>query len=104
VTTPGGPPEVVTGGGAAPARATERPAWRVLVGSELLAGACVGAFDTVWAVVRGVGGLTASKAIWLVLLGASWSAVWARFTRAERRTLPLRICAARVYRWSTALP
>jgi len=77
MTASAGPPEAArrAGDGAARAHETEGPAWRALVGSGLLAGACVGAFDTVWAVIRGVGGLTASKAVWLVLLGASWAAL-----------------------------
>jgi len=32
------------------------------------------------------------------------AAIWRAVRRADRRTVPLRICAARVYRWSTALP
>ncbi|HEY8923454.1 MAG TPA: sulfatase, partial [Polyangia bacterium] len=76
MTTPQGPPGTGDGGyGAVAASEPERPAWRLLVASGLLAGACVGAFDTSWAVVRGVGGLAASKAIWLLLLGTSWAAV-----------------------------
>ncbi|MEO8213309.1 MAG: sulfatase-like hydrolase/transferase [Myxococcales bacterium] len=39
------------------------------------AGALVGAADTLWAVQRGVGGLTGGKAMKLVLLGASWLAL-----------------------------
>jgi len=41
----------------------------------LLAGATIGAVDTVWAVRRGVGGLAPSKAAVLILLGTSWTAL-----------------------------
>jgi HEAT repeat protein len=41
----------------------------------LWAGAAVGALDVVWAAVRGVGGLSAAKALRLLVLGAGWMAL-----------------------------
>lgn len=52
-----------------------RGSWRPLLHTGLLAGAAVGVVDTAWTVFRGVGGLSASKSLLLVLLGASWTAV-----------------------------
>ena len=49
--------------------------WRPLLRTGLLAGAAVGLVDTAWTVFRGVGGLSASKSVLLVLLGASWAAL-----------------------------
>lgn len=52
-----------------------RSKWWTWPAAGLLAGAAVGAFDTVWAVRRGVGGLAAAKAAVLILLGTSWTGV-----------------------------
>jgi arylsulfatase A-like enzyme len=48
---------------------------RAWLGAGLGAGALVGAADTLWAILRGVGGLGAVPALQLVLLGSSWLAV-----------------------------
>ena len=50
-----------------------RSPWWSWPAAGLVAGAAVGAFDTAWAVRRGVGGLAAGKGAVLVLLGASWT-------------------------------
>ncbi|MEP6652711.1 MAG: sulfatase, partial [Myxococcales bacterium] len=65
-----GPPPRVPGAAAAAPGAVVSWLWAGWGG-----GALVGATDTLWAVQRGVGGLTAGKAMKLVLLGSSWLAL-----------------------------
>lgn len=58
--------------GAVGTRGARIVAW---VTAGMLAGASVGALDTVWAMVRGIGGLGVAKGAHLFLLGATWFAV-----------------------------
>ena len=60
-----------TDGTAPPNRST----WWTWPAAGLLAGTVVGAFDTIWAVSRGVGGLAPGKGAVLILLGISWTGV-----------------------------
>src|SRR3569623_734975 len=60
-----------TDGTAPPHRST----WWTWPAAGLLAGTVVGAFDTIWAVSRGVGGLAPGKGAVLILLGISWTGV-----------------------------
>jgi len=57
------------------ARQAARTSWWAWPAAGLLAGAAVGAFDTMWAVRRGVGGLAAAKGAVLVLLGTTWTGI-----------------------------
>ncbi len=61
---------VPSGGGRAPAADVSAPRW-IWPLAGLAGGALAGFGDALTAVIRGVGGLGAQKAVWLVLLGAS---------------------------------